>query len=499
MRIIGLTGGIACGKSNISDMLCSLGCVIIDGDKLSRELTVPGGAALPILREVFGPAVFYEDGSLNRKALGSIVFSDRAALQKLDGIMQPMLLKRIQERIAEEKINHTEFCVLDMPLLYEKKLDLLCDTVWCVWLPAHIQLERLMNRDRLDKSQALQRIGSQMPLDEKAAKAAVVISTEGTIEETRAKIPPLLESERRINSSLSENNVTPRRRRSDRYASEVSESSETFPVVKRKVDLRESEANQSPRRAAHTATPEVMERPSGSRINSLPRKKKQEWKMPSWLLSSVVAVFFILLAMITATALMKGYLKQQSDKRESDFQRVVDNHPLSWREAIEKSADEFNLQPGFVSAIIMNESSFRPTAESSVGARGLMQLMPDTAEWIAHKLKIDGYSFERMYDPETNIRFGCWYLNYLSGLFRGDPICVTAAYHAGQGQVTAWLSDPAKSPDGITLDPNALGDGPTKTYIGRVTQDYGIYNALYFEKVDLPADAGLSADAGNAE
>ena len=80
-------------------------------------------------------------------------------------------------------------------------------------------------------------------------------------------------------------------------------------------------------------------------------------------------------------------------------------------------------------------------AESSVGARGLMQLMPDTAEWIAGKKKVSGYAFERMYDPESNISFGCWYLRYLANLFHGDPVCVSCAYHAGQGQVTAWLSD----------------------------------------------------------
>ena len=498
MRIIGLTGGIACGKSNISDMLSSLGCVIIDGDKLSRELTVPGGIALPSIREAFGPSVFHEDGSLNRKALAGVVFSDRSALQKLDSIMQPMLLGRIRERIAEERLKHTEFCVLDMPLLFEKKLDLLCDTVWCAWLPGQLQLERLMNRDGLDESQAQQRIRSQMPVDEKAARSAVVISTEGSITETRAKIPPLLEAERKLSSSPTETIAISRKRRSDRYISVVSVENES-PALPDEMKFRnDSGVSPSPRRSQRSVPPDVMERPSAVRSPE-PLKTKAEWKMPSWLLTSVVTAFFVLLAMITASALMKGYLKQQSDKREAAFQRVVDNHPIVWEEAIRTYSEEFNLQPGFVSAIIMNESSFRPRAESSVGARGLMQLMPDTAEWIAHKLNIEGYSFDRMYDPETNIRFGCWYLHYLSGLFRGDPVCVSAAYHAGQGQVTGWLSDPEKSPDGITLDLNALGDGPTKTYIGRVTQDYGIYNALYFTEDDLSPDTDLSPASVTAD
>lgn len=470
MRIIGLTGGIACGKSNISDKLASLGCVIIDGDKLSRELTVPGGAALPALYQSFGQSVFRADGNLNRRALANLVFSDPEAMKTLDAIMQPMLADLIVSRIEEAKGRGAQFCVLDMPLLYEKGLDRLCDTVWCVWLPPRLQMERLMSRDGLNVAQAEARIRSQMPVNEKAARANVVISTEGTIEETRARIPTLLEKERSMDVKRQ---TIPVSRAVNRPDGGIER---TTPRV----------ASPVPKRSASVP---VSERTGQSAFNDHIEIRKNEWKMPSSIVTALVLAFFILLGMFTATSLMKAYLKQQADAREAAYQRVVDHHPLVYREAIEQSAAEFNLEPAFVSAIIMNESSFRPTAESSVGARGMMQLMPDTAEWIAHKLKVDSYSFERMFDPESNIRFGCWYLNYLSGLFRGDPYCVTAAYHAGQGQVTAWLSDPGRSPDGITLNMEGFPDGPTKSYVGRVTQDYGIYQALYFEEDPVPADS----------
>ena len=102
----------------------------------------------------------------------------------------------------------------------------------------------------------------------------------------------------------------------------------------------------------------------------------------------------------------------------------------------------------------------------------------------------------------SNIRFGCWYLNYLSHLFLGDPVAVTAAYHAGQGQVKVWLSDPNLSADGYTLKLSALPEGPTKIYAGRVTRDYGIYQEKYFSVDQLPADpdnadTGLSGISGN--
>lgn len=109
-----------------------------------------------------------------------------------------------------------------------------------------------------------------------------------------------------------------------------------------------------------------------------------------------------------------------------------------------------------------------------------MQLMPDTAEWIAGKIGDSNYSFDHLYDAETNIRYGCWYLNYLSKLFRGDAVLVSSAYHAGQTTVTRWLSDKGISSDGVTIPVDKLPDGPTKQYAGRVTTSYGIYEALLY-------------------
>ena len=178
---------------------------------------------------------------------------------------------------------------------------------------------------------------------------------------------------------------------------------------------------------------------------------------------------------------MSAYLTRQAEKHQAEQQAIWNNYPMVFQDMLEKYAAEYNLHPAFVASIVRNESSFDPLAESNVGARGLMQLMPDTADWIAGKLKINSFSFDRMWDPESNVRFGCWYLNYLSRLFRGDPVCVACAYHAGQGKVTSWLSDTRISDDGITLSLSRLSDGPTKTYAGRVIRSYGIYKALYYE------------------
>lgn len=224
--------------------------------------------------------------------------------------------------------------------------------------------------------------------------------------------------------------------------------------------------------------------------------------IPAWLTSVPVFVVLILLfgALLTGKIMMGNYLTEQRDAREAAYQQVVTAHPLQYESLIRQYAAEYNLQPAFVSAIILNESSFSTAAESGVGARGLMQLMPDTAEWIAHKLDMDStYSADLLWDAETNIRFGCWYLNYLSKLFGGDPVTVASAYHAGQGEITSWLANSTYSPDGRTLQVENMPEGPTRTYAGRVIRDYAIYDALYFQVFnradagDVPADHMLSA------
>ena len=198
VRVIGLTGGIACGKSNVSDALGQLGAVIVDGDRLSRQLTAEGGAALPEIRKAFGAEVFTQGGKLDRKALARAIFADSGARERLDGIMQPMILELIRTEMEHAQKCGAQVCVLDMPLLYEKRLDLLCDTVWCVALPEETQLSRLMARDGLSVEEARQRMASQLPAAEKARRADVVIDTSGSVEETRAKIPPLYRWECRL-------------------------------------------------------------------------------------------------------------------------------------------------------------------------------------------------------------------------------------------------------------------------------------------------------------
>ena len=177
--VIGLTGGIACGKSNISRSLKAAGVPVIDADEISRNLTASGGPALPAIREKWGEKVF--DGEeLNRRALSDIVFSDPAAREQLNAIIHPLVLSEIHRRMDETEGP----VVMDVPLLYEVGMDSWCDEIWCAYAPQKEQVRRVRKRGQITYAEALRRIHSQMPVMEKRRRADHMIRTTGTKEES---------------------------------------------------------------------------------------------------------------------------------------------------------------------------------------------------------------------------------------------------------------------------------------------------------------------------
>lgn len=194
----------------------------------------------------------------------------------------------------------------------------------------------------------------------------------------------------------------------------------------------------------------------------------------------------LILLIVGSVSITKTYLAHQEERRRLEAEAAERaQHPLYYADTITAYADAQELDPALVAAVILCESSYDPKAESRLGARGLMQLMPDTAEWVAHKLGEDGadYSFDNLYDPQTNIRFGTWYLGYLSRRFNGDATKIVCAYHAGQGNVDSWLKNPQYSSDGVTLDVIPTQD--TATYASRVLRARDIYRKYYFP-IELP-------------
>ncbi len=153
-------------------------------------------------------------------------------------------------------------------------------------------------------------------------------------------------------------------------------------------------------------------------------------------------------------------------------------YPMEYESLIRANAAENGLDPALPAAVILAESSYQPEAVSEANAQGLMQLLPTTADWIAGKFE-ETYTEGCLFVPETNVKYGCWYLGYLMRRFDGDMTCAVAAYHAGQGTVDSWLANPEYSPDGVTLA--SIPSQATDTYVSRVLRYYERYAELYAE------------------
>jgi soluble lytic murein transglycosylase len=177
-------------------------------------------------------------------------------------------------------------------------------------------------------------------------------------------------------------------------------------------------------------------------------------------------ILLIVLVSLAAIAAVAGsfYLRDTLLKRQ---------YPLKYESTIVKYANQYGLDPYFVCAMIDTESGFDEEAVSKDGAQGLMQVMPETAEWIAGKIGVTDYD---IFDPETNIMFGCWYLNFLKEKFSGSEQLMIAAYNAGHNKVEQWLAE-GYSEDGNTLDEIPYEE--TKKYVDKVSKAYEEYKELY--------------------
>lgn len=190
--LIGLTGGIASGKSTVSKMIEARGIPVIDADQIAREVVEKGSETLQKIVDYFGTEILNEDGTLARKKLGAIVFQDKEKREALNAIIHPAIRKRMLEKKEELLARGEKTIVFDIPLLYENNLFHLVDKVLLVYVDEKTQLKRLMERDRAGEKDAHRRIASQMPLAEKRERADAIIDNSGTIEETEKQLDAIL-------------------------------------------------------------------------------------------------------------------------------------------------------------------------------------------------------------------------------------------------------------------------------------------------------------------
>jgi len=190
--ILGLTGGIATGKSTVTAMLRERGIPVIDADQIAREVVEPGKPAYEAILRHFGRDILLENGQIDRKKLGEIVFSDESERQKLNTIVHPEVRRVMRQEAEAAEANGAEIVFMDIPLLYESKLQYLVEKIVVVFAPSEMQLARMMERDELDEEQAHKRLRAQFPIDQKKLDADFLIDNSQTREETERQVEALL-------------------------------------------------------------------------------------------------------------------------------------------------------------------------------------------------------------------------------------------------------------------------------------------------------------------
>ncbi|MDD3478176.1 MAG: dephospho-CoA kinase [Candidatus Izemoplasmatales bacterium] len=192
MKIIGLTGGIASGKSTVSTWFKDQGLPVLDADFVYKELTKPGQVLYNRLVDAFTSQILLEDDTINWPRLSQKVFSDEGIRNKLNSITHPIVKEELLSRLSVLKEENVEMVIVSVPLLFEAGFDQFCDATICVDVPRSVQIERLMLRDRLTKEQAILRIDSQMPLSKKKKLATFVLDNGKDREKTKAQFAKLL-------------------------------------------------------------------------------------------------------------------------------------------------------------------------------------------------------------------------------------------------------------------------------------------------------------------
>ncbi|WP_249598658.1 dephospho-CoA kinase [Peribacillus frigoritolerans] len=191
-QIIGITGGIASGKSTVSLYLQELGFTIVDADLASRAVVEPGEEAYHQVVEAFGEDILLTDGNIDRVKLGSIIFNDQEKRLVLNGIVHPAVRNWMRVKTEAALSSGEETVFMDIPLLFESKLTFMVDKTLLIYVDEQVQLKRLMNRNGLSETEALARINSQMPLADKKALADAVIDNNGDINETKRQVKAIL-------------------------------------------------------------------------------------------------------------------------------------------------------------------------------------------------------------------------------------------------------------------------------------------------------------------
>ena len=201
MLVVGLTGGIASGKSTVSRMFREAGIPVICADDLAHEAVKPGSDALDEIRRTFGDEFVDSAGNLNRAAMARLVFQDKTERKTLESIIHPRVAEEQGRLLQEFATQGHNIVIVDVPLLYESGQKDFFDMIVVAYVPPEIQIGRLIARDNLSREEAMSRLDAQMPIDEKKSLAGVVIDNTGTVEFTRKQVLEVIKEMRALANS----------------------------------------------------------------------------------------------------------------------------------------------------------------------------------------------------------------------------------------------------------------------------------------------------------
>lgn len=192
MKVIGLTGGIASGKTTVARMIRQIGIPIICADRLAHQVVKPGCKAYQDIVKTFGRSILNKNATINRAKLGMIIFDNEKKRQRLNAIVHPEVMNVMKDQMTKLEKRGTKSVVLDIPLLYEEGLDTMCNEVIMVYAPVRQLKQRLIIRDKLDETQVNKRLKAQMSIEEKKKRAEHLVNNSGDLTKTQEQVERLL-------------------------------------------------------------------------------------------------------------------------------------------------------------------------------------------------------------------------------------------------------------------------------------------------------------------
>ena len=538
-KYIIITGQIASGKSSISELIKerNKNYLVLDADDQIKELYKRGAELYKVLVNEFGDSILNEKGNISKAKLRRTVFLNDENREKLNELTHPVILKNM---VSLAKESEADVVFLQIPLLNEsinilKKL-VNIDEIWNITASDEVRFNRLMSRKGMTEEIAhrIMEIQSEFESDD---FDILSIENNGDYEELNNKLNLLFdnscikeekktgffgrfkknkkeeieelneesedtseeESDVRkvskdeiINEDMVEENAEESLVENENNSERLLQTIFTNEQKTENIDLKEIEEKDLEKTKLTDLSPlredkiekfendinNSVEETLDEEVNEAKGKKKKKMKVWKKILISIVSFLIIINALFLGAVYYGGV-----------------NYPVNYLEEIQKYSNEYGVDPKVVLAIMRVESNFKSDATSKVNAKGLMQILPDTAKHVAKLLNIDANSMD-LNDAETNIKIGTYYIKYLMQNF-SNMDTVYAAYNGGIGNVNTWLKDSKYSSDGVSL--YNIPSSETKHYVNKVNKALKAYEILYGKEFPTKKTKGFSKFVENVK